>query len=103
MKKKLLIAGAFAAVGLQAGIAQAADEAAAKAACAAGEDARKAAAEAKFEWTTTQPLIAKGMEAIAAGDFAQAIVLCDEAKKQGDAAVAQAKQQGEAWKAAVPK
>jgi histidyl-tRNA synthetase len=103
MKKTLLIAGVMAIVALSAVTAHAADEAAAKAACTAADEARKMAAELKFEWTTTQPLIAKGMEAASKGDFAHAVKLCDEARMQGEAAVAQAKQQADAWRAAVVK
>jgi multidrug resistance efflux pump len=103
MKKTLLIAGVLAVSGLSAGAAQAADEAAAKASCTAAEEARKMAAELKFEWNTTQPLIAKGMEAASKGEYAHAVKLCDTAKMQGEAAVAQAKQQAEAYKAAVIK
>ena len=67
------------------------------------EGARKMAAELKFEWTTTQPLIAKGMEAASKGEYAHAVKLCDEARMQGEAAVAQAKNQADAWRAAVVK
>ena len=101
MKKTLLIAGVLAMAGLGAAPAQAADEAAAKASCTAAEEARKMAAELKFEWTTTQPLIAKGMEAASKGEYAHAVKLCDEARMQGEAAVAQAKNQADAWRAAV--
>ncbi len=103
MKKILLIAGVLAFAGLNAGAAQAADEAAAKASCAAAEEARKMAAELKFEWNTTQPLIAQGMEAASKGEYAHAVKLCETAKMQGEAAVAQAKQQSDTYKAAVVK
>ena len=73
----------------------------ADAAIAAAEAARKAAAEAKFEWNTTAPLIEEAKAAAAAGDFDKAVDLATKAKFQGDAAVAQAKHEAEAWKGAV--
>lgn len=103
MRKTLLIAGVCTIAGLTAGLAHAADEADAKAACAAAEEARQAAAELKFEWNTTQPLIAKGMEAVAAGNFDQAVSFCNEAEFQGEAAVAQANAQADLWREAVVK
>ena len=101
MRKTILIAGALVVAGMQAGLAQAADEAAYKASCAAAEEARQMAAELKYEWTTLKPLIEKAGEAAAAGDFAKAVSLCDEAKAQGEAAVFQARQQADGWRSAV--
>ena len=82
---------------------QAADEAGYKAACEAAEAARTAAAEARFEWNTTAPLIKKADEAAAGGDYDKAVKLCEEARKQGDLAVAQARREAEDWKAQVIK
>jgi hypothetical protein len=82
---------------------QAADEAGYKAACEAAEAARKAAAEALYEWTTTAPLIKKADEAAAGGDYDKAVKLCDEARQQGDLAVAQARREAEDWKTQVVK
>ena len=76
--------------------AQAADEAAYKAACEAAEASRQAAAEARYEWNTTAKLIKKAGESAAGGDFDK---LCGEAQKQGELAVAQAKRESEDWKA----
>ncbi len=73
----------------------------ADAAIAAAEAARKSAAEAKYEWNTTAPLIEEAKAAAAAGDFDKAVDLAAKAKFQGDAAVAQAKHENEAWKGAV--
>ena len=86
---------------LGGGSAFAASKADAEAASAAAEAARAAAAEAKFEWNTTGPLIDKAKAAVEAGSFDEAVALANTAKMQGDAAVAQAKNQGEAWKGAV--
>ena len=82
---------------------QAADEAGYKAACEAAEAARKAAAEVLYEWTTTAPLIKKADEAAADGNHDKAVKLCDEARQQGDLAVAQARREAEDWKAQVVK
>lgn len=79
--------------------AQAADEAAYKAACEAAEASRQAAAEARYEWNTTAKLIKKAGESAAGGDFDKAVKLCGEAQKQGELAVAQAKRESEDWKA----
>jgi hypothetical protein len=103
MTKKFLIAGALIVAGMQAGVAQAADDAAYKAACDAAEEARKMSAELKYEWNTVAPLIEKAGEAAAAGDFAKAVSLCDLAKAEGEASIAQAKQQADAWRSAVIK
>jgi len=103
MRKTILIAGALAIAGLHTGLAQAADAAAYKAACDAAEEARKMSAELKYEWTTLAPLIEKAGEAAATGDYAKAVSLCNEAEAQGEAAVAQAKQQADAWRSAVVK
>jgi hypothetical protein len=43
------------------------------------------------------------MEAASKGEYAHAVKLCDEAMMQGEAAVAQAKNQADAWRAAVVK
>jgi hypothetical protein len=93
----LVVAGLL----LGGGSAFAADKADAEAAIAAAEAARAAAAEAKFEWTTTGPLIDEAKAAVAAGSFDDAVSLANQAKMQSDAAVAQAKNQHDAWKAAV--
>ncbi len=73
----------------------------AEAAIAAAEAARKAAADLHYEWNTTAPLIEEAKAAMAAGEFDTALALANKAKFQGDAAVAQARHEGEAWKGAV--
>ncbi len=103
MHKKYVIAGALILAGFQAGLAQAADEAAYKAACDAAEEARKMSAELKYEWNTVAPLIEKAGAAATAGDFGKAVSLCDEARLQSEAAVAQARQQADDWRSAVVK
>lgn len=103
MNKQRLIAGALVLAAFSAGSVQAADEAAYAKACAAAEEARKMSAELKYEWNTVGPMIAKANDAAKAGDFAKAAKMCDEARKQGEASVAQAKKQADAWRAAVVK
>lgn len=103
MKKQRLIAGALVLAACAAGSAQAADEAAYTKACAAAEEARKMSAELKYEWNTVAPMIAKANDAAKAGDFAKAVKMCDEARKQSEASVAQARKQADTWRAAVVK
>lgn len=103
MTKQILIASVALMAVLSAAPARAADEASYTAACAAAEEARKMAAELHYEWNTVAPLIGKAGAAAKAGDFAKAIKLCDEARLQSEASVAQAKQQADAWRAAVVK
>lgn len=82
---------------------QAADEAGYKAACEAAEAARKAAAEARYEWNTTAPLIKKADEAAAGADYDKAAKLCNEARLQGELALAQSRREAEDWKSQVVK
>jgi len=103
MNKQRLIAGALVLGAFFAGSVQAADEAAYAKSCAAADEARKMAAELRFEWNTVGPMIAKANDAAKAGDFGKAVKLCDEARKQSEASVAQARKQADAWRAAVVK
>ena len=86
---------------LASGTALAAGKNDAEAAIAAAEAARKAAADLHYEWNTTAPLIEEAKAAMTAGDFDKAVTLAEKAKFQGDAAVAQARHESEAWKGAV--
>lgn len=81
----------------------AADKDGATAACDLAENARKAAAAVKMEWTTTGKLIKAGNKAIEKGDFAGALEFCQKAKFQGDTAVDQASREAAAWQGRVPK
>jgi hypothetical protein len=74
------------------------DQAAYDAACKAAESARQSAAEMRYEWNTIKPLIEKAGVAAQAGDYERAVKLCDEARKHGEEAIAQAKHESEAWK-----
>ena len=73
----------------------------AEAAIAAAEAARAAAVEMKYEWTTTAGLIDGARAAVEAGKYADAMALAQQAEAQGNAAVAQARREQEAWKASV--
>ncbi len=101
MKQKTMIAGVAMLIGLSWGTAMAGDAKAYEAACAAAEEARKVSAELKYEWNTIAPLIDKAKEAAEDGEFDKAAKLCEEARLHGEAAIAQAKDQAQAWKAAV--
>ncbi|MGB5621584.1 MAG: hypothetical protein WBN65_03740 [Gammaproteobacteria bacterium] len=103
MTKKIFIAGAALLVALSAATAQAADENGYTKSCAAAEEARKMSAELHYEWNTVAPLIAKAGDAAKAGDFAKAVKLCDQARLHSEASIAQARQQADAWRAAVVK
>lgn len=74
----------------------------AMAACDAAENARKSAAEAKMEWTTTAKLIKAANMSIEKGDFDKALKGCNKAKIQGETSVKQAAIESVAWKARVP-
>jgi hypothetical protein len=103
MNKRDILAAAAILATLAAAPAQASDEAAYNKSCEAAEEARKMSAELKYEWNTVAPLIAKAGEAAKSGDFAKAAALCDEARKQAEASVAQSRKQADAWRAAVVK
>jgi hypothetical protein len=72
-------------------------------ACGAAENARKAAAQVKMEWTTTGKLIKAAKKAIEKGEFDIAIKACNKAKFQGEVSVKQASIESVAWKSRVPK
>jgi hypothetical protein len=103
MKNQRLIAGLTLLASLWAGAALAADEQAYTKACAAAEEARTMAAELNYEWNTVAPLIAKAGESASAGDYGKAVKLCNEARHQSEASIAQAKHEADAWRAAVVK
>ncbi len=103
MKQKIAIAGVVIWIGLSWGTSMAGDQKGYEAACAAAEEARKVSAELKYEWNTVAPLIEKAKDAAEEGEFDKAAKLCEEARLQSEAAIAQAKDQAELWKVAVVK
>lgn len=101
MKHAIQIAVVALLIGLTSAPSMAADKKAYMSACAAAEATRKKAAELRYEWNTIAPMMKKAEDAAAAGDYDKAVKLCDEARMHGEAAVAQAKEQADVWKAAV--
>lgn len=69
----------------------------------AAETARQQAAAAGYEWRDTSKLLSEAKDAAAAGDYAAAVKLADEAKLQGELAVQQAAHEADAWKNRVPR
>ena len=102
--RRFLAAGAV-AVTLAAGAphAQASDEATYKTAFEAALTARRAAAEAGFEWRDTRKLLRQARSLAKKGEYAKAVELVNRARRQGELAVMQAREQEAAWRAAVLK
>ena len=71
------------------------------AALSAAEAVENEAAALKNRWTLTEQAIAAAKQAAAAGDFAAAIDHARHAEALAKASVAQAREQEEAWRAAV--
>jgi hypothetical protein len=76
-------------------------EADAKAALAAAQAAEQQAAALKNRWTTTEQALAAAKKAASANDFDTAIKEAQRAEALAKASIAQAKEQQDAWKAAV--
>jgi hypothetical protein len=100
MNKRVLIALALALSVAEIAPA-AADEAQFSAALAAAEAANKQAGALKNQWTTTAQALAGAKQAAAARDFDKAVALARQAEALAKASIAQAKEQEEAWRAAV--
>lgn len=100
--RRFLAAGAV-AVTLAAGAphARASDEATYKAAFEAALTARRAAAEAGFEWRDTRKMLRQARDLAKKGEYAKAVELANRARRQGELAVMQAREQEAAWRAAV--
>ncbi len=86
-----------------AGNTVSADEQSFDASYQAAEAARKKAASMDFEWRDTGKMLKKAKEAAAKGDYETAEKLAKTAEMQGKMAQAQAKEQEQAWQAAVVK
>ena len=91
-----LILIALAAPALAAGT-----EADYKAALAAAEAAEKEAGALKNRWLPTEQALAAAKKAAAANDFDTAVKQAQQAEALARASIFQAKEQDEAWKAAV--
>ena len=79
------------------------DAAAFDAAYAAGSAARKAAAKAGFEWRDTRKLLRQARKLAKMGEYEKAIELANRARRQGELALLQAKEQETAWREMVLK
>ena len=87
---------------LMAGMAPAgADETQYKSALAAAEVANKEAGTLKNQWTTTSQALAAAKQAAAAGEYDKAVGLAKQAEALAKSSIAQAREQEEAWRAAV--
>jgi hypothetical protein len=71
------------------------------AAFAAAQAAEKDAGALKNRWTTTEQALAAAKKAAAAGDFDTAVSEAKHAEALAKASIAQAKEQQDAWRAAV--
>jgi hypothetical protein len=76
-------------------------EADAKAALTAAQAAEQQAAALKNRWTTTEQALAAAKKAMAANDFDTAVKEAQHAEALAKASIAQAKEQQDAWMAAV--
>jgi hypothetical protein len=72
-----------------------------KTAFAAADAAEKQAAALKNRWSTTEQALAAAKKAAAANDFDTAVKQAQHAEALAKASIAQAKEQQDAWKAAV--
>jgi hypothetical protein len=72
-----------------------------KAALTAAEAAEKDAGALKNQWTTTEQTLATARKAAAAGNFDAATNAAKQAEALAKASIVQAKEQQEAWHAAV--
>ena len=79
------------------------DAATFKAAYKAGNAARKAAAKVGFEWRDTRRLLRRARRLAKKGKYEEAIELANQAKRQGELALLQAKEQETAWREMVLK
>jgi hypothetical protein len=72
-----------------------------KAAVAAAEAAEKDAGALKNQWTTTEQTLAAARKAASGNDFDSAVQQARQAEALAKASIAQAKEQQDAWQAAV--
>jgi hypothetical protein len=72
-----------------------------KSALAAAEAAEKDAGLLKNQWTTTEQALAAAKKAAAGNDYDTAVKQAQQAEALAKASIAQAKEQQDAWQAAV--
>jgi histidyl-tRNA synthetase len=97
------VMGASLLVACAGGNSMSADEKSFNATYEAADAARKQAASMSYEWRDTGKMLKKAREAADKGDYASANKLAMKAQMQGKMAVAQAKEQEQAWMDAVVK
>ena len=81
--------------------ASATDAATFEAAHEAGEAARKAAAAVGFEWRDTKKMLKQARKLAEEEKYEEAVALANQARRQGEHGVAQAKEQEAAWQRRV--
>lgn len=81
--------------------ARAASDADYRAAYAAAEAANREAGALKNQWTTTTETLKEAQQVASSGNYDEAMRLARRAEALAKASVAQAKEEDEAWKAAV--
>ena len=81
----------------------ASDEATFKVAYEAAVAARKAAVEVGFEWRDTRKMLRQARKLAKKGEYAKAVKLANQARRQGELGMVQAEEQETAWRAAVLK
>src|ERR1700744_4167279 len=99
MMKTILVA--FVLVALAMPVLAASTEANYKTALAAAEAAEKEAGTLKNQWLPTEQALAAAKKAAAANDFDTAVKQAQQAEALAKASIFQAKEQDDAWKAAV--
>ena len=101
MTRLIILAVMLAGLACPSAAEAASTEADYKTALAAAEAAEKDAGALKNQWTTTEQALAAARKAAAAGDFDAAVKQSRQAEALAKASIAQAKEQADAWKAAV--
>ena len=96
-----ILALAALALGAVTPASAAADAAAFKAAYAAAVAANREAGALKDQWTTTSAVLKEAEQAASAGKYDDAVRLARQAEALAKASTAQAKEQDQAWRAAV--
>ena len=106
-ERRRLVAASVAAAALAIGAwgwaptVPASDEATFKAAYEAAVAARKTAAEAGFEWRDIKKMLRQARKLAKKGEYAKAVELANQVKRQGELGLIQAQEQEAAWGAAV--
>ena len=103
LRRLLVVAVAALAAGVWPPGAPADDAATFDAAFEAAVEARAAAVEAEFEWRDTKKLLRQSLKLAEKGEYGKAIRLANRARRQGELALQQAREQETAWREMVLK